>query len=431
LDFNPSYQKFAIASDQDRFDTNLTAAGTAALWPEHLLFNGSASLSHQVINSRGALTTSGISQDTNQADVQTYTLGPTFAWRFGDFASGKVNYVFGQTDSGGALASATENVVGATLTGGPQFGRLGWQASIQNQQIDQSSASNAGQTVNNNFVSGVTSNSRQRTALINTQYAINRWLAFLSGFGYEKIDNGTLASKISGPIGSVGIGITGSYLEANINYNWRFGGEFVSLDATYTLTQQLQVKANYSESVTTSQQQAFQSVTNITITPTGAFHDPRGFNFNASNSLEGINGGQQNSAFHSKIGQVSLIGVSGRNTFTAAIRTESSATETSVPTGSIVGASNFNSTAAGLIGQVNHAITEEKSVSGTVNYTRLHERSPQASTDNTYSASVAYNLLLARDVTASAAYNFLYRQSSLPGQNITENSVTLSLHKNF
>src|SRR5947208_2313178 len=79
--------------------------------------DGAASVSRQIINAQGALTTPGINTDTNQTTVSTYTISPTLRQRFGDFASGLLKYQFGSTSSG-AIAPATQNSVLGSLTSG-------------------------------------------------------------------------------------------------------------------------------------------------------------------------------------------------------------------------------------------------------------------------------------------------------------------------
>ncbi len=52
-------------------------------------------------------------------------------------------------------------------------------------------------------------------------------------------------------------------------------------------------------------------------------------------------------------------------------------------------------------------------------------------TDDDYNTSVGFTYALGRDLNATATYSLLYRLSSAPGQNITENALTIGLRKNF
>ena len=70
-------------------------------------------------------------------------------------------------------------------------------------------------------------------------------------------------------------------------------------------------------------------------------------------------------------------------------------------------------------------------VQGNIGYLRIDQTAPTSSTDNTYNASTGVSWKLGQDLTATATLASLYRQSSISGQNIWSNSLTVGLSKNF
>src|SRR5262249_44569063 len=165
-------------------------------------------------------------------------------------------------------------------------------------KTDQGSQPNPG-VVNNNVINPtVTGNLQRETALVGLNYALTRSVTLLTGFGYEEIKDSTLATNIKGPFGSFGIGITGSRLTLNLNYNLRYNSKFISVQGSWDISDQLQVKMTYGESIQTQQSLAIQQASNIGFNSSGVFIDPAtGQRFSASPLAGGVNNGLGNGSF--------------------------------------------------------------------------------------------------------------------------------------
>ena len=117
------------------------------MWDNRLTLDTSSSISRQIINQQGAVTTGGISSNVNQTTVQTYTVTPALQQRFGDFAVGHLQYLFGYNTSD-ALAATTQNQATASLTSGTDFNNIQWGLQIQDSESNQGSQPNPGQVTN-------------------------------------------------------------------------------------------------------------------------------------------------------------------------------------------------------------------------------------------------------------------------------------------
>jgi uncharacterized protein (PEP-CTERM system associated) len=419
--FQPSYQKYALATDLDRFDNALTATGSAELWREHLTLDASASISREVINTQGAVTANQRAINNNQADLQSYILSPTYRQAFGNFALGKLQYQFGSTSTG-AIAPATSNGIAAELKSGANFARLDWTARLEASRTSQGATPDPGGTVNNVATPTSTNATSRRTAQFDSVYAWNHTVALLSGFGYETIQNGSLTNNPKGPIGDVGIRLTGARLELTLKINSRYDSTFMSAEGKYELGPQLHLRFSYNESVTTTQEQTLGDLGQLRLTPNGTFQNTQtGQPFTPVNSPFGINSGFGNTAFRDRTGRLALDGTFGRNSYTMSALDESRTTETT----------NFNETSIALAAGLARELTPMMKYNLSLGYTTTEDRSPIQRTDDTYNLSTGLSFLLNNGLTASATYGLVYRRSTAAGQDVRENSFILGIRKSI
>ncbi len=419
LVYTPSFQKYALSSDLDRFDNTLTATGAAILWREHLTLNASASLSRQIVDTHAAVTNTGTSLSSNQADLQSFILTPTFKQAFGNVAIAELQYQYGQTSSG-AIAPATTTGVSAALKSGPDFNRFTWSTTLSTSQTDQGTNPNAGQIVNNVAVPTATNSTSRQSGVVDTVYFLNRTVSLLGGFGYEEVRNGTLSQNIKGPIGNIGIGLLGARTELTLKLNRRYASTFMTAAGKYEFGPQLRLQVSYDESVTTTQEQALNDLAALRLTQNGAFADSKtGQPFSPLNSQFGINSGLGNTAYHDRTGRIGLTGTFGRNNYTIGVVDENRTTDSS----------NFNETSIGVIAGYTREVTPTVNFNLNLGYTNTEDRTPIAQTDDTYNLATGFSFMLTTSLTASATYSLLYRRSTQPGQDVRENSFILALRK--
>jgi len=421
LVYTPSFQKYALSSDLDRFDNTLTATGSAILWREHLTLNASASLSRQIIDTHAAVTNTGTSLSTNQADLQSFILTPTFKQAFSNVAIAELQYQYGQTSTG-AIAPATTTGLSASLKSGPDFNRFNWSTTLSSSKTDQGTTADAGQIVNNVAVPTTTDSTSRQSGVVDTVYFVNHVFSLLGGFGYEEVKNGSLAQNIKGPIGNIGFGVIGARTELALKLNHRYASNYVSTSGKYELGPQLRVLISYDENVTTTQEQTLSDLASLRLTPNGAFADSKtGQPFVPLSSQFGINSGIGNTAYHDRIGRVGLSGTFGRNSYTVGITDERRTTDTT----------NFNETSIALTAALAREISSTVNYNLSLGYTNTEDRSPVAQTDDTYNLATGFSFMLNTGLTASATYSLLYRRSTQPGQDVRENSFILALRKSL
>ena len=426
--YTPSYSKFAAASDLDRFDNAFTGTGNFDLWHEHLVLDTTASVSRQIINNQGAVTTSGLNSSVNQTNVSTFTLSPTYSTRFGDFATGQLKYLLGFTDSG-VTAPTVQNQVSAGVTSGNDFSQLQWSVTFSDTETDQGDQSNSGELVNSAVNPTTTGNLSDRVAQAQVNYALTRSLTLLSGFGYEKITDDTVsANNQNGPIGSFGIGVDGAFLHFKLNYNFRYGSQFASFDGSADISENLKVLASYGESIQTQQSLAIQNASNIGFAGTQngqpGFFTPVGNNqlaFNPTPASGGINNGLGNASFLNKNGQIAVTGNYDRDSWSLTLQ-QNSQSSSQV---------NFNETTLNVTAGYQRQLTPSTRFNLNLGYFNVSQTSPSASSDNTYDAAAGLSYELGQGVTTSGTYSFLYRRSSQSGQDIRANSLILTLNKAF
>jgi uncharacterized protein (PEP-CTERM system associated) len=419
--FQPSYQKYALAHDLDRFENALQGTASAELWREHFFLDGSISMSSEIINSQAAVTTNGRTLDTNRADLNSYLLTPTYRQAFGTFALGEVKYRLGETSSG-AIAPATSNDIAATLRNGSDADRLAWNFLLETSRTSQGATPDAGQIVNNVAVPTATNATSRDTGTFGSTYAINHVVALLGGFGYEEIRNGSLAENPKGPIGNFGIGITGARSELKVKMNYRYGGEFVSVDGKYELGPQLRLTGSYNETVTTAQEQTIDDLAALRLAANGSLvAGPSGQAYVPVNSTLGINSGIGNTAYHDNVARLGVNGIFGRNTYTMGILDETRTTQTT----------NFDEITMAVSGGWARELTPLTRFNLSLGYTNTVERGAVQRTDNTYNASTGFSFQLNDSLTATATYSVVYRRSNQPGQDVRENSLLFGIRKSI
>ncbi|HEX3500343.1 MAG TPA: TIGR03016 family PEP-CTERM system-associated outer membrane protein [Stellaceae bacterium] len=421
LVYTPSFQKYALASDLDRFDNTLTATGQARLWREHLALNASASLSRQIVDTHAAVTNTGTALSTNQADLQSFILTPTFKQAFRNVAIAELQYQYGQTSSG-AIAPATTTGVSASLKSGPDFNRFNWSTTLSSSKTNQGTTSNAGQIVNNVAVPTTTDSTSRQSGVVDAVYFLNRTFSLLGGFGYEEVKNGSLTNNIKGPIGNIGIGVIGARTELTLKLNHRYDSTYVTASGNYELGPQLRLQVSYDESVTTTQEQTLSDLAALRLTPNGAFADSKtGLPFTPLTSQFGINSGIGNTAYHDRMARMGLSGTFGRNTYTIGLTDENRTTDST----------NFNETSTSFTAGLAREISSTVNYNLNLGYTNVEDRSPVAQADDTYSLATGFSFVLNTGLTASATYSLFYRRSTQPGQDIRENAFIVALRKSL
>jgi uncharacterized protein (PEP-CTERM system associated) len=223
--------------DDDSVDLlhKLNAAGKAELVDDFLFIDGSAFLSQELISLEGALVGAEV-DDTNRANVFTYSLSPYVQKRLGTFANAQARYTASGSlyeDVGRPVSSDTiVNAVTAELTNGTRFDDVSWglNYSIRKAEYDD------------------LPDSTFERAVASLGYALTRKFRIFGTAGEEWNEYPTApGNETEGSIWSVGFGWSPSRrtsIEASMGD--RYFGNFYSLSARHR-TRASDWNVNYAE----------------------------------------------------------------------------------------------------------------------------------------------------------------------------------------
>ncbi len=400
FDYALNYLDYLNNNGSDEFRNSLTGQGQAEVWRDRLFINASASISQQIVNNQGAVSTSQFNDLSNRTEVRAFSLSPRFRQRFSDWAVAELNYSFGYVDTGSAGASNTSNSsIGLTITSGRRFNQFRWNIS-----------SGTGE-------SGVASLAKNVNA--SGEYAVSRYVSLLASIGYEKISDTTLTNQPDGITWSGGFRLTpGPKTSVTVNYNERFNSQFVSLDASHRFGASTTVSMTYSESLETTQALLTQDLAFITTDADGNLIDSRtGLPFSENQSAFGLT----DNTFRQRRFSANVQSGRRRNTYgLSAFREIRNTDATGVEETVMGGGINFSR---------RHSRKANSAIS--LNYTNTDFGTADGREDDLYSASANWNYRISQDFSASVSYSISKRNSSADNNDLTENVVTLRLQKTF
>ena len=113
-------------SESNDLNHNLSAVGKAELVEDFIFIDGSARISQELVSLTGSLAESDVN-NSNRAEVGTYSISPYIVKRFGSFASSRVRYTAsGAIFENDAVAQSSSNAISAELNSGPRFNDVSW-----------------------------------------------------------------------------------------------------------------------------------------------------------------------------------------------------------------------------------------------------------------------------------------------------------------
>src|SRR5262249_34553843 len=149
----------------------------------------------------------------------------------------------------------------------PQFQRLKWSATGSASFSQYSNSSSGGSSGGGSGNTG-SRNTYNLLAEVDGEYVIEDWISALAGVGYQAIHDETLDNQPNGPIGMVGVRLTGARTNLVLAFNHRFDSNYPSMDFSYQISPQSQIRASYTEGIDTT---ASLSATDVSFLATDAF----------------------------------------------------------------------------------------------------------------------------------------------------------------
>ena len=271
ISYAPALEYYSNGS-RGRINQDLNAASKITVWPEHLFLDlrGFAA----VQPTYGGYGPGGTAAVASQDETQTlsFSAHPYLRQSFGDL---------GNAELGATLSHVSQNGLASSLSSGqpaPIVAVPGQNLTEEQEYFSLSSGPAFGRTTaglqlsaSQDTGSGVLSNARQDSAVVNLGYLVTRSLTALTSFGYDDIHYaGTPPFNYSGPRWSVGAHwIPNPDSSITVNYGRQEGVESAQVDASYALTARTRVFARYSEGITSGLEQVLNGMNGSTLDAAG------------------------------------------------------------------------------------------------------------------------------------------------------------------
>ncbi len=403
LDFsyNPSYLYYTQGNGEDEFRHRLLGRSKVELIEQSVFVETQASISQQFVDSAAGVTDSAdVLDSNNQTQVITFNINPEFRHHFGTWAESVTNYNFSftHTDSD-AVTSTDSQSASFVLSSGERFTSFKWDVST--------SRSKSGE------------NNERSNYRANVEYPFNRHISALAGAGYEVFDDDSLNSEPDGIIWNVGVRLNpGPRTQFTANYNDRFDDQFFSFEGSHKFGGNTNVNVSYTTNLTTSQGQLGEELANTSTNTSGQIIDPStGLPFEAGDSSFGLT----DNTFKQQRFQASVSGGRKRNSYSLQAFLETRETD----------ATGADETVFGTSLRFSRKHTRKANSSVSFSYRNTDFGTVDGREDDFFTASASLSYRIFTDFNGSVAYNFSKRSSSVDSNDLTSNSLTVSLQKTF
>ncbi|HZL60628.1 MAG TPA: TIGR03016 family PEP-CTERM system-associated outer membrane protein [Stellaceae bacterium] len=420
LDYSPSFQKYAVAGDQDNISNNLFGTAIATLVPDTLGFETRGA----IFQSAHTGTFGGVptSQLTNNQRTDTYTAeaSPVLRHSFDTIGDGELRYIVGETWFGGQTGATTNSTPTA-------FNGFGTTQPISNALHNELRATldtgGVGKYVSNrvtldgqrNDVDGGIGSNKESLATDEVTLHLRNNFALVGSGGWQTLEFAQVPSQnYNGPTWYAGmIYEPNADSQISLNYGLRDGAKSFQGDMRYTITPLITAYASYAEVTTTPQQAILQNLN-------GAVLGPNGSVLNASTGLpESLNNNLslQNDVERLRTFQGSLVYALEPNRFAL--------TGTHQETNSLTGLVPNDSISGGIF-------TWDRKLSPLNDLTlNVGYSAEDSGHTNTFSTSLAFRHAFSQTLFGEVDYSFVDVSSVAGGTNFLRNSLIFTLRKVF
>ena len=256
-------------------------------------------------------------------------------------------------------------------------------------------------------------------ALLRRETAWDRKISILAGVGYEDIEDETLNEQPRGVTWNAGLGFNPSRRTSlRATFGRRFDSGNFAFDGTHELSQRTSVRANFTETLQTSQRRIDQDLSFIGTDADGNLIDLRtGLPFTTRNDAFGL----QTETFRQRRFSAALTGSRKRNSFSLAGFWEGRETD-------LTGADD---TVFGLTANLSRTLTRRSTADVSLAYRNSNFGGTRDRTDNLYTVTGNLTYQMFRNASAILSYSRTQRISDADVNDLTENAVVLSLRREF
>lgn len=410
LDLGFTHERFVStrdASDESAINT-LIANGQAEYYERVGFLDFSSSISRQVVDNSQPVSSVDTGADDNRTEVRTVSLQPFFLHHFGTFLETESRYIVDLTqtddDSIGNSRSLGERL---TLNSGRYFSVFSFSGVFSQDKTTRGSGRPT---------------TSETTATTDYRLRVHRKYSLIGTLGWQNIEDPSLADEsdaAKGYIWNVGISAQpNSRSSIEVTYGKEVGEDDFDLDAQYALSSRTNLRASYSEALTTSEQALSDDLGFVVDDGTGTLIDSRtGQVFDPSNPDFDF----QTTLFRQRVLSLSFDATRRRNTWRGAFEWERRKDE----------ATNVVERIYALDLGVTRTINSRLSASLLTNATQTDFGTAEDRVDVEVGVTAALTYRLMRNTNASLTYETSRIRSTVGENNFHDNVLAIILNHQF
>ncbi len=407
--YQPQVQLYARTSQQDQVAQNFNGSALITAVPDTLFLSLRGYGSQQSANGNYGQSALPYYSTQNRTQTLSFEVSPYVQHRFGGDGTAQIGYVLNYINQSGTSpftntavnaetafqnsllnantgnGSTLSNEVYATYSTGENLGRF---SSVTRLDIVQSSGS--GNTVLNG--------SHRALAVDNVGYGLNRTVALIGSFGYQDLHYGGVPPyNLTDAIWSGGVRLTPNENSSlSLQYGHKDGFNSFTFSGSYAVTARLRVFGNYSEGLSTSQQEIQDNLDNTVVDQFGnTLGTVTGAPTVVSDQLLGV----QNNLYRLKRATVTAATSYDRDTFSLSAEQETR----TVVTSTVVGA-GFSDHAISVNGTWTHALTPLLTTNTSLYYSHTGTQTTPVITNDTIGLNIGTSYQFSPSLTGTLQY---------------------------
>lgn len=424
----PEFRRYLTSRSQDSTALNFNGQSHVTLVPEALFVDlrGSSFTQSQT----GGYGPTGTVNLGRQGEVQStnFSISPYLQHRFDGFGLGEVGYMLGYNSINGANGLATspfqppvtdQNTISrgwhVSFASGEDFGRFNLTAQVLR---------------NDNTGTGSLNGAHRNTESATLGYAVTRTVQVNGTIGHEDLRYGGYTPyQFDGMTWNVGVKLLpNADSSISIGYGSHDGQNSASLDAIYAPTARIRISAQYSEGVTTGQEELALALAGSDVNGFGQSVDRRtGIPLSAGSNFLGS---QSTPARVKRFsGVVTLL--RDRDVYSLNLLRSQTQYVEAIGGPAVGSATSSTATSVGLAWQ--HNFSEAFNGNAYVQYGTRESGAPTRTSQQTVTASLGLSYAISQTLSGRAQYSY---NGTLGGGNALtpsyqQNLITVGLHKSF
>jgi uncharacterized protein (PEP-CTERM system associated) len=425
----PTFRAYATHGNLNSYNTNFTGQAHGIILQDEVFLDLTGSSGMQSRN--GGMSSSSSLSRNDTVQNTTFMLAPSAQHQFGDYGTAKLGASLGQTSTDALASTQSNSPFAEPLSNTPMVSKEVHASFRTGEILGQTAAELHTSQSQRNGGGALRNSARSSTALDIDRYLDRDW-TLLTSFGVEDIRYGGLTPiRHNNATWSGGVRwVPNADSTIIVSYGRHDAGTSLLVDATYAATARTRFSLNYSEGISTGQEDAQNAVAGSTINSAGQLIDRRtGLPIYGNNNYFGA---QTNSAYRFKRASATGSLVYDRDVFTLSLRKDDRTLLSAATTG-VPGASS--GVYADLA--VQHDLNPGMSASAFIEIGQRQTPGLQtvgartAATQDTRSLGATFSVGLSETLSARMQYSYTSITSNIATLNQTQNMVMIGLHKTF